>query len=123
MPADTIYVGRPTRWGNPFNFKSSDHGWTALAFGSRADAKGRQEAAVKAFRAWIDDPSGRVASIDVGLVLEGGGKRIAIGPRATAGTAPSHDDIRNALRGKNLACWCRLDQPCHADVLLEIANR
>lgn len=27
------------------------------------------------------------------------------------------------LRGKNLACWCRLDQPCHADVLLEIANR
>lgn len=27
------------------------------------------------------------------------------------------------LRGKNLACFCRLDQPCHADVLLEIANR
>lgn len=27
------------------------------------------------------------------------------------------------LRGKNLACWCPLDKPCHADVLLEIANR
>jgi hypothetical protein len=26
------------------------------------------------------------------------------------------------LRGKNLACWCRLDQPCHADVLLRLAN-
>lgn len=26
------------------------------------------------------------------------------------------------LRGKNLACWCRLDAPCHADVLLELAN-
>lgn len=26
------------------------------------------------------------------------------------------------LRGKNLACWCRLDQPCHADVLLKLAN-
>ena len=26
------------------------------------------------------------------------------------------------LRGKNLACWCPLDQPCHADVLLEVAN-
>ena len=26
------------------------------------------------------------------------------------------------LRGKDLACWCPLDQPCHADVLLEIAN-
>lgn len=28
------------------------------------------------------------------------------------------------LRGKNLACWCALDEPnCHADVLLELANR
>jgi hypothetical protein len=27
------------------------------------------------------------------------------------------------LRGRNLACWCPLDQPCHADVLLELANR
>lgn len=26
------------------------------------------------------------------------------------------------LRGKNLACWCRADQECHADVLLELAN-
>lgn len=28
-----------------------------------------------------------------------------------------------ALRGLSLACWCRLDQPCHADVLMELANR
>lgn len=27
------------------------------------------------------------------------------------------------LRGKNLACFCPLDQACHADVLLELANR
>lgn len=27
-----------------------------------------------------------------------------------------------ALRGKNLACWCKLGAPCHADVLLELAN-
>lgn len=27
------------------------------------------------------------------------------------------------LRGKNLACWCRRGQSCHADVLLELANR
>jgi len=31
------------------------------------------------------------------------------------------DDIAE-LRGKNLACWCPLDAPCHADVLLELAN-
>lgn len=29
----------------------------------------------------------------------------------------------NAMRGKNLACWCPLGQPCHADVLLELANK
>lgn len=29
---------------------------------------------------------------------------------------------RESLGGKDLACWCRLDQPCHADVLLEVAN-
>lgn len=28
-----------------------------------------------------------------------------------------------ALRGRDLACWCGLDQPCHADTLLELANR
>lgn len=27
------------------------------------------------------------------------------------------------LRGHDLACWCPLDQPCHADVLLELANQ
>lgn len=32
------------------------------------------------------------------------------------------DAAIQSLRGKNLACWCPLDQPCHADVLLEMAN-
>lgn len=32
------------------------------------------------------------------------------------------DHVRKELRGKDLACWCPLDQPCHADVLLELAN-
>lgn len=27
------------------------------------------------------------------------------------------------LRGKDLCCWCKLEYPCHADVLLEIANK
>ena len=26
------------------------------------------------------------------------------------------------LRDKDLACWCPLDEDCHADVLLELAN-
>lgn len=31
--------------------------------------------------------------------------------------------IRTELCGKDLACWCPLDGPCHADVLIEIANQ
>lgn len=30
--------------------------------------------------------------------------------------------LRRDLAGKDLACWCPLDRPCHADVLLELAN-
>jgi Domain of unknown function (DUF4326) len=30
--------------------------------------------------------------------------------------------LETDLTGKDLACWCPLNQPCHADVLLELAN-
>jgi hypothetical protein len=33
------------------------------------------------------------------------------------------EEIQAQLRGRDLACWCPLDEPCHGDVLLEIANR
>ena len=45
------------------------------------------------------------------------------------GSRPVRPEVRNIaarieqLRGRNLACWCPLDEPCHADVLLELANR
>ena len=32
-------------------------------------------------------------------------------------------NIKKELRGKNLACWCKPGQACHADILLEIANQ
>lgn len=32
------------------------------------------------------------------------------------------EEIRRELAGKNLGCWCPIGSPCHADVLLEIAN-
>jgi hypothetical protein len=35
---------------------------------------------------------------------------------------PAREQIRAELAGHDLACWCPLDQPCHALVLLEIAN-
>ena len=33
-----------------------------------------------------------------------------------------HGREMEKLRGKNLACWCALGKPCHADVLLALAN-
>ena len=33
------------------------------------------------------------------------------------------DDVERELRGRDLACYCPLDGPCHADVLLEMANQ
>ena len=31
-------------------------------------------------------------------------------------------DFLNELRGKNLACWCKTEAKCHAEILLRIAN-
>lgn len=42
-------------------------------------------------------------------------------PEHAAQHAKARAAIPN-LRGRNLLCWCRLDAPCHADVLLELAN-
>jgi hypothetical protein len=50
---------------------------------------------VKYFRAWIEQTKP--------------GQQLAV-------------DAARELRGKNLACWCNPGDPCHADVLLEIAN-
>lgn len=32
-------------------------------------------------------------------------------------------EIQTELRDEQLACWCRLEKPCHVDILCEIANR
>ena len=39
------------------------------------------------------------------------------------GLSPEFAQRVEGLRKRDLACWCPLDQPCHADVLLELANR
>lgn len=39
-----------------------------------------------------------------------------------AAFTPDIREGRHLLAGRDLVCWCPLDQPCHADVLLELAN-
>lgn len=41
---------------------------------------------------------------------------------STPAMASHRADIRAQLAGKDLACWCKPGTPCHADVLLDIAN-
>jgi len=75
MPENTIYVGRGSKYGNPFTGPD----------------------AVEKFRKMI------MAKLSDDRTL-----------------------IRHnisELRGKNLACWCKLSEKCHADVLLSLANK
>lgn len=121
LPA--VDVTRAGKWGNPFDFRKSECCWLALAYGCRGDRLGRQEASVRAFREWIDPGQGRrTVSMERGVSFGNERESVAIGPRVTAGMAPSLDEVRAELAGKNLACWCRPGEPCHADVLLELAN-
>lgn len=127
LPPNTVRVTRPGPWGNPFNFRDAAYCWVAVAYGCRADPAGRQEASVRAYREWIAPGAGlqtKSMSRRVTLRCEGmpDGEEIVMGKPAEAGEAPPLDRIRAELRGKNLACWCKPGTPCHADVLLELAN-
>lgn len=90
MPPNTVYVGRPTKWGNPFKV-----GEPYRVFTEEGIVQDHKKA-VSLFNLY------RVFAVN---------KDVAYANK-----------IQEELKGKNLACWCPLDKPCHADVLLEIAN-
>ena len=106
MPENTVYVGRPGVFGNIFG---GDH----EVFDTYAG-----QMVVETLRAYreflmseIEERSAHTGHLTGAL-------------DAAAGY-PRRTKLVNALaslRGKDLACWCPLDHPCHADVLLEIAN-
>lgn len=93
MPDGAVYVGRPGKWGNPYAVGDES------AFMGANPVMGLDEPLTRADAAQLFD-----------MALQGGHLDVSV------------DDARAELAGKNLACWCRLDQPCHADVLLELAN-
>ena len=59
------------------------------------------------------------AVADYRLWLSG---KIRVDADGLARQAPGPLEIQQSLRGKNLGCWCRIGAPCHAEVLLEVAN-
>lgn len=97
MPANTIKVDRTTRWGNPF---------VVGVHGTREECL-----------TWYED------------LLAG---YVVLGHKEADGTWHADKQIayrkvvardRRFLVGKNLACWCPMDKPCHADILLRVAKR
>ena len=63
-------------------------------------------------------------AVEAGAMSDEGRRRLAVSDyrEMLENDAEMRDEVRRELRGKDLLCWCPLDQPCHADVLLELAN-
>ena len=141
MPPGAIYVGRPTRWSNPFAFDTHWIAWAAVSRGFRGDRAGRTAASVAFFREWLtgtpargpqaESKAGDEISYEDGTVLDTATAARSVAaaiadrrlPAAFASIPlPTPAEIRAKLRGHDLVCWCPLGQACHADVLLEIAN-
>lgn len=95
LPAGAVKVDRSTALGNPFIAGKPNH----LGWGDVRDA----EHAVWLYRTWLTQPQ-----------------------RSVLFESDRHAETLKrlpALAGKDLACWCTAGAPCHADVLLELANR
>jgi len=112
MPEGAIFVGRPTKWGNPYR--------------------------VGAYLDELDYGYRYIYGLDFSLPLKDGRFYIPDNETATRafarwtnwtnwGYALKTSAVRE-LRGHDLACWCAIYNsqglriPCHADVLLRLAN-
>ncbi len=115
---NAVIVARPGRLGNPFRVFSTKEGrkaprwwhvtgwdYTDNYIGTEARARA---IAAERFRAWIARP--RLSQYDwpPRLIVQHAAIRAAL----------ASGDLANS----DVACWCPLDQPCHGDVLLELAN-
>lgn len=107
IPPNTVCVDRSTPFGNPFpvsKAKTIKHHvemtvyvvgtWDGPAMQFFDEKKQASEMAVKFFHHWINQPPQNNLRLQA----------------------------MKELKGKNLACWCKEGEPCHADVLLELAN-
>jgi hypothetical protein len=119
LPPGMIRVCRPTKWGNPFVAHDWRAAFRALALGERGDRAGRNAAAVKLYRLWLTAEFRPVSKRRAARRDFWEKEVLTLKPGRLP---PTLAEIRAELRGKNLACWCPLDAPCHADVLLELAN-
>lgn len=135
-PEGAVRVARPGKWGNPFRYgdytglkrvpAAIDEG-AAWEYEGRISADGASHA--------YHHPDGRITHCTVFYmtyeeIVETFRRALLGDPspsmRSAAPTAKwlkfTIEDVQRELRGKDLACYCPLDRPCHGDVLLEVAN-
>lgn len=108
MPEGAVYVGRPTIWGNPFAVgkpvERASSLWpylTQAIYGIGSDFPAL--AGLTTIRPYQVQT---VVDAYAWWLYEQPGLMVSLGD----------------LAGKDLICWCPLGRPCHADVLLDIAN-
>ena len=102
MPENTVYVGRPTRWGNKYIVREYKSAYQIFRTSKRHGIVGMPVAGA------YDDPKTAAT--------------IAVEMYEHDLSSKDIQEIREQLSGKNLACFCKEGEPCHADVLLKIAN-
>jgi hypothetical protein len=99
-----VYVGRGSRWGNPFRIvKCKNKKWRIETDGSDTC----KELFIKHCRYFYETRD--EAAIDA---IECYRRWLAI----------VKIDIQH-LKGRNLSCWCRLKEKCHADLLIQLSNQ
>lgn len=112
-PPRAVVVARPSRWGNPFRIY---HGHTSIG-----------PAWSVARETWGHIPTPECDNAYVTSSTPMGADEAVRLYRALL-TVRARDEVARLakwltpLAGRDLACWCPLDQPCHADVLLALAN-
>ena len=139
MPEGAVYVGRPTIYGNPFQYRDESRGLVHFGpkhlerFGREWDYEGRcsgpgshdmwfsADDIVKTDVRWATREE-IVELFRLTLTAPTFGMRMAYPSNKGRFLKVDVEYIRADLAGRDLACWCPLNQPCHADVLLEIAN-
>lgn len=137
MPDGAVYVGRGTRWGNPFVLGRAQMRFPRVDGAQSWEYEGRlhktsgerhafhhadftlREDGSKAYRITWHDVRDATREECVALYREW-----ITGERDLLDYKPSSqvEALRATLAGRDLACWCSLSLPCHADVLLELAN-
>jgi hypothetical protein len=114
-PEGAVYVGRGSKWGNP----CTQVRMPALD-GSEWEHEGRLGKTSGQHHAYVHPDK----TITSHLVQDATREQAVAMYRCFIGQRPSlAEAARTELAGRDLMCWCPLDEPCHADVLLELARQ